>query len=147
MDSLSRLIEGRVGVSPDVVERKTLLIELANLRTAQAEPELAYLAYYRAFKEDPNDPAVRKSLYAAGAAASSFDELVSALQAELPRISEPPDVAEVCMTITQLSEQRLDEKEQAVVFYEKARAAHAETAQKALPALDRLYGELEYPEQ
>ncbi len=147
MDRLSQLIEGRVGVSPDQIERKTLLTELAALRAAQAEPELAYLAYWRAFKEDPNDAQIRKSLYAAGAAAASFDELVGALQAELPRISEPQDVAEVCMVVAQISEQRLDEKEQAVVFYEKARTAHAQTAQKALPALDRLYGELEFPDQ
>jgi tetratricopeptide (TPR) repeat protein len=144
---LAQLIENRVGVSPDVVERKSLLVELATLRDAQAEPELAYLAYYRAFKEEPNDAAIRKRLYAAGAAASSFDELVGALQAELPRIAEPADVSEVCLTIAQISEQRLDEKEQAVVFYEKARAAHEETGKKALGALDRLYGEFEFPDK
>ncbi|MBL8914664.1 MAG: tetratricopeptide repeat protein, partial [Archangium sp.] len=144
---LSQLIESRVGVSPDSIERKTLLGELATLREAQAEPELAYLAYYRAFKEDPNDRELRKKLYAAGAAASSYDELVGALEAELPRIAEPPDVAEVCLTIGQLSEQRLGEKEQAVVYYEKARTADPETGNKALPALDRLYGELEFPDK
>ena len=144
---LAQVIESRVGVSPDQVERKTLLVELAFLREAQAEPELAYLAYYRAFKEDPNDPQLRKSLYAAGAAAASYDELVGALQAELPRIAEPVDVAEVCQVIGQVSEQRLGEKEQAVVFYEKARTADAQSSVKALPALDRLYGELEYPDK
>ncbi|MFZ5444170.1 MAG: tetratricopeptide repeat protein [Myxococcota bacterium] len=144
---LAQLIEGRVAVSPDQVERKTLLVELAFLREAQGEPELAYLAYYRAFKEDPNDGQIRKSLIASGTAAASFDELVHALQTELPRIAEPVDVAEVCMAIAQLSEQRLGEKEQAVVFYEKARAAHPESTLKALPALDRLYGELEFPDK
>ena len=144
---LAQLIESRVGVSPDQVERKTLLVELALLREGQAEPELAYLAYYRAFKEDPNDAQIRKSLIAAGAAASSYDELVHALQAELPRIAEPQDTAEVCFAIAQISEQRLDEKEQAVVFYEKARTAHAESSSKALPALDRLYGELDFPDK
>ncbi len=144
---LSQLIEARVGVSPDQVERKTLLVELAFLRDAQAEPELAYLAYYRAFKEDPNDAQIRKSLYQAGAAAASYDELVSALQAELPRIAEPTDSAEVCFVIAQISEQRLDEKEQAVVFYERARGAHAESMGKTLPALDRLYGELDFPDK
>jgi tetratricopeptide (TPR) repeat protein len=63
--SLSQLIEGRVGVSPDGDERKALLVELAQVRENQAEPELAYLAYYRAFKEDPNDAEIRKHLTAA----------------------------------------------------------------------------------
>lgn len=145
---LALLTELRVGVSPDQIERKTLLVELAGLREAQGEPELAYLSFYRAFKEDPNDAQLRKSLYAAGAAASSFDELVSTLQAELSRLAEPQDLAEVCLVIAQISEQRLDEKEQGVVFYEKARAAHPESASgKALPALDRLYGEMEYPDK
>ncbi len=146
-EKLGQLVEARLTVSPDVDERKGLLVELATLREAQAEPELAYLAYYRAFKEDPNDADVRKRLYAAGAAAASYDELVSALQAELPRLAEPRDVAEVCLVIAQLSEQRLDEKEQAVVFYEKAREAAPEAAARALPALDRLYGELEFPDK
>lgn len=146
-EKLAQLIEARLTVSPDVDERKGLLAELAGLREGQAEPELAYLAYYRAFKEDPNDGELRKKLYAAASAAASYDELVSALQAELPRVAEPRDVAEVCLVIAQLSEQRLDEKEQAVVFYERAREAAPEAAGRALPALDRLYGELDFPDK
>ena len=146
-NALARLIEARVSVSPDQIERKTLLMELAALREGQGEPELAYLGYYRAFKDDPNDGALRKKLYASATAAASFDELVSALQAELPRIAELQDVAEICTVIAQISEQRLDEKEQAVVFYERARSSHPESTLKVLPALDRLYGELEFPDK
>lgn len=144
---LPKLIETRVGVSPDQLERKSLLVELALLRQAQAEPELAYLAFYRAFKEDPSDAQVRKSLYAAAVAAASYDELVGALQAELARLTEPQDEAEVCLMIGQVSDQQLGEKEQAVAFYERARAAHPASAPKALSALDRLYGVLGSPEK
>lgn len=142
---LAQLIEARVAVSPDVVERKTLLTELATLREAQSEPELAYLAYYRAFKEEPNDATLRHRLIAAGTAAGSWDELAHALEAELPRIAESVDVAEVCLTLAQICDQRLGEKEDAVTWYEKARQAWPEAAPKALPALDRLYGALGEP--
>ncbi|MEW5738109.1 MAG: tetratricopeptide repeat protein [Myxococcota bacterium] len=142
---LAQLIEARVGVSPDVVERKTLLTELAQLREAQSEPELAYLAWYRAFKEDPNDKALRQHLVQSGSAAGSWDELAHSLEAELPRIAEAVDIGEVCLTLAQVNDQRLGEKEAAVVWYEKARAADPTLAPKCLPALDRLYGELEEP--
>lgn len=141
-NKLAQLIEARVTVSPDVVERKTLLTELATLREAQSEPELAYLAYYRAFKEEPNDAALRQRLVASGTAAGSWDELAHALEEGLPRIAEPVDVAEVCLTLAQILDQRLGEKEDAVAWYEKAREASPEAAPRCLPALDRLYGEL-----
>lgn len=143
--NLAQLLEARVTASPDQLERKALLVELAQLREKQAEPELAYLAYYRAFKEDPNDAQLRQQLYGAAAAAQSWDELVGALQSELPRIAEAADLAEMSFAIGQVSDQRLGEKEQAVEFYERARANSPELGDRALPALDRLYGELQEP--
>lgn len=139
---LSALIEARVTVSPDVVERKTLLQELAQIRDAQSEPELAYLAFYRAFKEDPNDVELRKRLEGAAQAAGSWDELAHAYEAELPRIAEPSEAAKVSFTLGQLHEQRLKDAAQAVVFYEKAREFDPSVAQKSLVALDKLYGQL-----
>jgi tetratricopeptide (TPR) repeat protein len=139
---LGQLIEGRVAVSPDVAERKALLTELARLREAQSEPELAYLAYYRAYKDEPNDAALREKLVAAGAAAGSWDELAHALEECLPRVSEAAEVAEVCLALAQLCDQRLGEKEDAVAWYEKARRASADVGPRCLPALDRLFGEL-----
>lgn len=145
---LTQLIETRVAVSPDVTERKTLLTELAMLREAQSEPELAYLAYYRAFKEDPNDPALRQRLVAAATAAGSWDELAAALEEALPRIADTADAADVCLTLGQVCDQRLGEKEDAVAWYEKARESSPALTPRCLPALDRLYGELgEYARQ
>lgn len=139
---LAQLIEIRVGVSPDPGERKLLLVELAGIRQAQSEPELAYLAYYRGFKEDPNDLELQKKLEAAAQAASSWDELASAYEAELPRIAEPHDAARVCLVLGVVFEQRLNEPERAVVYYERARAFAPEAGATALAALDRLYGQL-----
>ncbi|MBS1151702.1 MAG: adventurous gliding motility protein AgmK, partial [Myxococcaceae bacterium] len=143
MAKLAQLIESRVGVSPDGFERKTLLIELASARDAQEEPELAYLALWRAFKEDPNDADLRRKMESAAEAAKTFDELVGAYEEELPRIGDNADAADVCLKMGQVLEQRLGEPERAVQYFEKARELMPESGVKALPALDRLYGQLD----
>lgn len=142
VQKLVAAIDARVTVSPDAVERKQLLTEQASVREAQGAPELAYLGYYRAYREDPNDKEVRAKLVSAAAAAESWDELSHALSAELPRVGDPTDAAEVLLLLGQVSEQRLGEKEEAVAFYERALRTSEEIGARALPALDRLYGAL-----
>ena len=51
-------------------------------------------------------------------------------------------MAQVCITLGQVYEQHQDEPDEAVKYYEKARATHPDAALKVLPALDRLYGQL-----
>jgi tetratricopeptide (TPR) repeat protein len=140
---LAALIESRVGVSPDAGERKALLGELATLRESQGEPELTFLALFRAFKEDPNDGALRRRLENATDVADSYDELVVAYEEALPRVAEAADTAEMCLKLGQVFETRLREPERAVVYFERARTLAPETQQRALVALDRLYVTLE----
>ncbi len=142
MQKLVAAIDARVAVSPDAVERKHLLTEQASVREAQGAPELAYLGYYRAYREDPNDREVRAKLVSTAASAESWDELNHALEAELPRVGDPSDAAEILLLLGQVSEQRLGQKEEAVAFYERAQRASEEIGARSLPALDRLYGEL-----
>src|SRR5260370_178378 len=59
---LAEVLELRVGAASDFSERKALPLELAEIRKAQSEPELEYLALFRAFKEDPNAGAPRAQL-------------------------------------------------------------------------------------
>ena len=51
-----------------------------------AVKKVAYLALWRAFKEDPNDAALRKELENAADAAKTWDELATAYEEELPRM-------------------------------------------------------------
>jgi tetratricopeptide (TPR) repeat protein len=144
---LAQYIEIRVGASTDAFEKKALLGELATLRETQGEAELAFLALFRAFKEDPNDAELRHRLESATDASSTYDELVSAYEEALPRIAEAADAAEVCLKLGQVLETRLREPERAITYYERARSLHASSQEKALLALDRLYVELEaWPE-
>ncbi len=140
---LASVIETRVGVSPDSGERKALLSELATLRESQGEPELTFLALFRAFKEDPNDGALRARLESATDAAGSYDELVVAYEEALPRVAEARDASDMCLKLGHLFEARLQEPERAVVYYERARTLNPAAQQKALAALDRLYVALE----
>lgn len=142
---LAQVIEARVAVAPDADERKALFSELAQARDAQDEPELAYLALWRAFKEDPNDRALRARLESAADAAKVWDELAGAYEEEMPRVAESADTAEMSVKLGQVYEQRLREPERAVDWYEKARELSPATAARVLPALDRLYGQLDRP--
>ncbi|MDY7229820.1 tetratricopeptide repeat protein [Hyalangium rubrum] len=144
---LAQLIETRVGVSTDAFEKKALLGELATLRETQEEAELAFLALFRAFKEDPNDGELRRRLENATDASSTYDELTVAYEEALPRVAEAADAAEVCLKLGQMLETRLREPERAITYYERARGLHASVQERALVALDRLYGEMEaWPE-
>ncbi|MHB8874318.1 MAG: tetratricopeptide repeat protein, partial [Myxococcaceae bacterium] len=142
---LVQLLEARVAVATDPYERKTHLEEMATLRQDQEEPELAYLALWRAFKEDPNDAALRARLESAADAAKTYDELAAAYEEELPRVAEATDAAAVCLRLGWLLDQKLSEADRAVEFYEKARQLDPAAAEKALPALDRLYNQLDKP--
>jgi len=142
---LIQILETRVGVSRAVRERKELWIELASLREKQGEPELGFLALWRAFKEDPNDPELRKALERTAEVAKTFDELAVAYEEQLPRIAEAKDAAEICLALGQLFDQRLQEPARAAEYYEKARQLSAESLSQALPALDRLYTQLDKP--
>ncbi|NPC73068.1 tetratricopeptide repeat protein [Corallococcus exiguus] len=144
---LAQLIETRVGVSPDAIERKQLLGELATLRETQGESELAFLALYRGFKEDPNDSEVRRRLENATDVAGSYDELVVLYEEALPRIAEAADAALVCLKLGQVLETRLRDPDRAVSYFERARTLHTSVQQSSLVALDRLYLHLEaWPE-
>lgn len=144
---LAQLIETRVGVSPDAFERKSLLSELATLRENQGEPEMAFLALFRAFKEDPNDRELRQRLEGATEAAGSYDELSVAYEEALPRVAEAADAADMCLKLGHLFEARLREPERSVQFYERARSLHPSAQARALAALDRLYVSLQsWPE-
>lgn len=144
---LAQLIETRVGASTDAFEKKTLLGELASLRQAQGEDELAFLALFRAFKEDPNDAELRSRLESATDACSAYDELAVAYEEALPRVAEAADAAAMCLKLGQMLELRLREPDRAISYYERARGLHPSVEAQSLMALDRLYVGLEaWPE-
>ncbi|HEY0096977.1 MAG TPA: gliding motility protein, partial [Archangium sp.] len=144
---LAQVLETRVNASADVFEKKALLGELASLRTAQGEDELAFLALFRAFKEDPNDAEQRHRLESATDACSAYDELAVAYEEALPRVAEASDAAQMCLKLGQMLELRLREPDRAVSYYERARGLHPSVQEPSLVALDRLYVELEaWPE-
>src|SRR5581483_24216 len=93
------------------------------------------------------DADLRKRLETTADAAKTYDELVSAYEEELPRIAEAQDAAIICFKVGQVLDTKLREPERAVQFYEKARELLPEVGNRALPALDRLYSQLEQYEQ
>jgi tetratricopeptide (TPR) repeat protein len=144
---LLQILEAQVPLLSDLRQRKTALIELAELREKEGAPELAFLAYWRAFKEDPNDLELRRRLEATAELAKTYDELCSAYEDQLPRIAEASDAAQLCLSLAEMLDQRIQDPSRAIVFYEKARQLSPEAVPKALLALDRLYTQLDQPKE
>jgi tetratricopeptide (TPR) repeat protein len=144
---LAQALEARVAASPDPFERKALLVELATLRETAREVDPAFLALWRAFKEDPNDAALRQRLDKLAEQAKAYDELAAAYEDELPRIAEAADAAQVSHRLGELFEQRLGDPAKAVDAHERARSLDAGLAVPALQALVRLYAQVSRPDR
>jgi tetratricopeptide (TPR) repeat protein len=141
------VLETRAGERPDKLERKALWVQLADLREKQlGEPELAFLALCKAYREDPTDRELRLRLDALAEHSGHHEELAAILEDELDRLP-PADIAEVALRLGILYEERLGDPSRAATFLRRAIALDPEAAGTALPALDRLYARLEaWPE-
>ncbi|HVI96110.1 MAG TPA: hypothetical protein VM753_18995, partial [Anaeromyxobacter sp.] len=141
------VLEVRAGERPDPLERKALYLELAALREQKlGDPQLAFLALCKAFREDPADAALRARLEALAETSDHHEELAAIYEDELDRLA-PQDTARVALRLGALYEERLGEPQRAVEFLRRAVALDPEVAQAALTALERIHGRLEaWPE-
>jgi len=140
-------LEARASERPDPMERKALWLDLADLREQQLrDPEMAFLALCRAFREDPADREVRRRLERLAASGGHQEELSALYQDELERLPPIP-MAEVAIVLGHLHEGPLDDAAAAAGYFRRAMALVPEAAAVALPSLDRLYQRLEsWPE-
>ena len=75
------VLELRAGERPDPRERKALYLELADLREKQlSNPETAFLALCKAYREDPGDAALRARLDALAVSSGHEEELAAILE-------------------------------------------------------------------
>ncbi len=141
------VLEVRAGERPDGVERKALFVALADLRERKlGEPELAFLALCKAFREDPSDRAVRARMEALAEKSGHEEELAAIFEDEIDRL-QPADTAEVALRLGSLYEEKLGDPSRAATFLRRAVALDPAAAATALPALERLYARLEaWPE-
>ncbi len=132
-------LEARAGERPDPQERKALYLELADLREKKlADPEMAFLAVCKAFRQDPADAVVRERMERLAAATEQHEELAGIYEDELERLA-PADLSKVALRLGQLYEEKLAEPDRAAGFFRRALALDPEVVGLALPALDRLY--------
>jgi tetratricopeptide (TPR) repeat protein len=136
-------LELRAGERPDPQERKALYLELADLRERRlADPEMAFLALCKAFRQDPGDPAVRERMEKLAAATEHLEELAAIYEDELERLA-PAELSKVALRLGQLHEEQLADPQHAAAFFRRALALDPEVAAVALPALDRVYQRIE----
>jgi tetratricopeptide (TPR) repeat protein len=139
---LAKLLDDRSAFSQDAAARKRHLMELAQIRELQGQPELALVALFRGFREDPTDAPLRRLLERIADEADGDEELAALYEEELGLNRLDGRVAgEVCLTLARLHDGKLADSspEQAIAHYEKARAFEPELSPEVLPALDRLY--------
>ncbi|MFT3843006.1 MAG: hypothetical protein QM723_38815 [Myxococcaceae bacterium] len=118
--------------------RCALFVELAELRLShESDPELAFLAYAKAFRESANDPAMRERLVELGTLSGSHEALAALLDELIPSMT-PAAAAEATLVVGGLCEGALREPERAVELYRQAIDAVPETAPRALVNLQRV---------
>jgi tetratricopeptide (TPR) repeat protein len=141
------VLELRAGERPDATERKALYLQLADVREKKlADPEMAFLALCKAFREDPADAAVRVRLEKLAEASGHEEELCAIYQDEVDRLP-PGDAARVSLVVGRLLDEKLADPAGAAPFLRRAQALDPEAAPVALPALERIYTKLEsWPE-
>jgi tetratricopeptide (TPR) repeat protein len=136
-------LEVRAQGRPDPQERKALWLRLAELRAGPlAEPELAFVALSRAFRDDPGDEALRSSVEALATRTGQFEELAALYEDEVDKL-QPAPMAAVALVLGRLYEEKLDGPPAAAQWYQRARALDPNAAPVALPALERLHQRLE----
>ncbi|HSD22085.1 MAG TPA: tetratricopeptide repeat protein [Anaeromyxobacter sp.] len=141
------VLEMRAAERPDALERKALYVKLAGLRERElSDPQLAFLALCKAFREDPADPALRARMEALADASGHEEELAAIYEDELDRLP-PVETAQVALRLGALYEEKLGEPSRAATFYRKAVALDESAAGEALPALERLFQRLELWEE
>jgi tetratricopeptide (TPR) repeat protein len=137
------VLELRANERPDPMERKALWLELARIRETQLrDPELAFLAACKAFRDDPADPAVRAELERLAEASEHHEELAAIYEDEMERLP-PAGAAAVCLRLGELYEEKLGGPSEAAGFFRRALALDPGTSAATLPALERLYARLE----
>ncbi|WP_242361931.1 tetratricopeptide repeat protein [Anaeromyxobacter sp. SG17] len=137
------VLELRAAERPDPLERKALYVQLAELRERQlGDPQLAFLALCKAFREDPADGALRARMDALAETSGHDEELAAIYEDELDRLP-PVETAQVALRLGALYEEKLAEPSRAAGFYRKAVALDESSAAQALPALERLFQRLE----
>jgi golgin subfamily B member 1 len=141
------VLEMRAGERPDPAERKALWLELADLREKQLrDPELAFLALCKAFREEPADRQLRARMEALAEASGHEEELAAIYEDEIDRLP-PAETAEVALRLGALYEHKLGEPARAATYLRRAVALDPAAASTALPALERLYARIEaFPE-
>jgi tetratricopeptide (TPR) repeat protein len=136
------VMEVRAAERPDPMERKALFEKLAEVRERRlSNPEMAFLALCRAFREDPADPGVRAALERLAEATEAHEELAALYDEQLPRLGQGG--AAVALRLGELEEEKLSDPARAAGRYELARKLDPAAAGEALPALDRVYRKLE----
>ncbi|WP_373045433.1 hypothetical protein [Vulgatibacter sp.] len=131
---LAEMLEARADATPDPEAMRTVLVELAEVRSArQGRHDLAFLAFTRAFRLLPSDRAIWQRLWQEAHACEAAEEWL-ALQEEAAASLEGEDLPALALHVAPLCERPIGDDEAAARWYQRAFPAP-----EALVALERLH--------
>jgi tetratricopeptide (TPR) repeat protein len=135
---LAALYERRLkGGEPD--RRRERFAALAEVHEqGRRDLALAFGAWARWFREDPDDEQAQAELWRLSQARGSWHELVALYQQKLAEVMDGDQVRRLAMKAAQILEEALGDLPQAAQYYEKALDAGGDEG-PALAALDRVY--------
>ncbi|HVE88030.1 MAG TPA: hypothetical protein VND93_34470, partial [Myxococcales bacterium] len=138
LPKLIPLLEACSTRAKDPQRRQALWLELADLRAGrEGDPQMAFLALARAYREAPADAALRAKLVDMAQAAGAHEELVALLEEVSGRL-EPAAAAEVCLVAAGLCEGPVADPDRAVAMYRRAIELAPQRGPQIWPHLDRL---------
>lgn len=137
-------LEARATIAVDPETRKALWVELAQVRAELLDrPDLAFLAFCRAFDEDPADVHVRRALESSAEVAETEEELAAVYEEAVARSSQQGVRGPLLIKLGELYERKLGDPERALTHLERALEVDPDGGKAALPALERLYRKAE----
>lgn len=130
-------LDARANVAQPGAPRAALWLELAEVQFVhQGDPELAFLAIARAWRDAPTDLAIREKVETLAEAASAHEAMAALFEEVLPLLSAPHDTA-VTLSLARLYEKQLTDPARAATLYRAALKQAPHAKEQALAGLDR----------
>jgi tetratricopeptide (TPR) repeat protein len=123
----------------DRAARASLLEELGEIHERRlGQKEMGFLAWCRAFQEDPASETARAAVERLAAETEAFEELAEVYD-QVAETARGPQRARLLLRLGQLRDERLDDAEGAEAAFRRALDSDP-TSQEALESLSRLFG-------
>ncbi len=142
-ERLIEICQKEVEIAADPLEEVALHLKLGNIREEKlGQKEEAALSFREAWRLEPVNIEAMAALDRLYTQLGRWEALIAVLKGKLKVAPEPPSLVQLYLRIGEIWEERLEQKEEAILSFQKAWEIEPENM-KAMLSLDRLYTETE----